>query len=166
VVGQAQTPQALSAASYVARGVDLYKKGELDRAMADLNIALTFDARCDQAYVLRGLVKKDRGDLSGALGDFERADGALCGSAAVCADLANGCLSGQPVVHWNLYCRRPAENAGPRYTVLFSKEQSACHRRRPRFSLTGLEQEKSRLREYFEIELGLLRGSIGESLLH
>ena len=38
VVGQAQTPQALSAASYVARGVDWYKKGEVDRAMADLGL--------------------------------------------------------------------------------------------------------------------------------
>ena len=71
--GQAQRPQSLSAASYVARGHDWYKKGELDRAMADLNIALTFDARCADAYLLRGLVKHDRGDLDGALGDFDRA---------------------------------------------------------------------------------------------
>jgi len=56
---QTQTPQAVSAASYVARGHDWYKKGELDRAMADFNIALMFDARCANAYPLRGLVKQD-----------------------------------------------------------------------------------------------------------
>ena len=73
VVGLAQTPQARSAATYVARGNDWYKKGELDRAMADSNIALTFEARCAQAYLLRGLVKHDRGNLEGALADFDRA---------------------------------------------------------------------------------------------
>ncbi len=60
------------------------------------------------------------------------------------------------MVHWDLYCRRPAENAGLRYAVLFSKDQSAHHRQRPLFSMTGLEQEKSRLLEYFEIELATL----------
>jgi hypothetical protein len=51
-----------AASSYVERSRDWYKKGEL-KAMADLDIALTFDARCAEAYVLRGLVKPDRGDL-------------------------------------------------------------------------------------------------------
>lgn len=37
---QTQTPQAVSPASCVARGHDWYKKGELDRAMAGLNIGL------------------------------------------------------------------------------------------------------------------------------
>jgi hypothetical protein len=126
VVGQAQTPQALSAASYVARGVDLYKKGELDRAMADLNIALTFDARCDQAYVLRGLVKKDRGDLSGALGDFERADGnqaCMC-SADLCPVRVCGCLcrSGK-----RLFVRTASGPLEPLLPQTGRKRRSALH---------------------------------------
>ena len=54
-LGQALKPQSLSAASYVERGHDWYEKGELDRAMADFNIALTFDAQCANAYLFRGL---------------------------------------------------------------------------------------------------------------
>ena len=71
--GQAQTPQSLSAASYVERSNDWYKKGELDRALADLDIALTFDPRCAPAYQLRGLIKQSRGDSDGALEEFGRA---------------------------------------------------------------------------------------------
>ena len=42
---------------------------------------------------------------------------AVCGSAAICADLANPLLEGQPVAERNVYCLRPAEDAGLRYTA-------------------------------------------------
>src|SRR5262245_55798717 len=67
-----QTRQ-LSASSYVERGNDWYKKGEFKRAMADLDIALTFDSRFAPAYVLRGLIRQRMGDADGALDDFSRA---------------------------------------------------------------------------------------------
>src|SRR4026208_999999 len=70
--GQAQTPQ-LSAGSYVERSNDWYKKGEFERAMADLDIALIFDSRFAPASLLRGLIRQRMGDPDGALDDFSRA---------------------------------------------------------------------------------------------
>ncbi len=71
-IGSAQTPQ-LSAASYVERSNDWYKKGEFGRAMADLDIALSFDSRFAPAHVLRGLIRQRMGDSQGALEEFSRA---------------------------------------------------------------------------------------------
>ena len=117
-VGQAQTPQALSAASYVATATKLV------------------------------CVAQTR---------------ALCGSAAVCADLANGCLfqdSQWSTGSFTAADRQKTPVCATRFCFLGTSQHTTVS------ILFSASQEKSRLREYLAIELGLSRGSIGESLLH
>src|SRR5262245_13150801 len=52
-VVQAQSPRERSAASYFARGSDWQAHGELDRAIADFGIAITFNPRFARAYYFR-----------------------------------------------------------------------------------------------------------------
>ncbi|HEU0179055.1 MAG TPA: tetratricopeptide repeat protein, partial [Blastocatellia bacterium] len=69
---QAQTSRASSAASYLERGNEWLEKGELDRDIADYDLAIAFDARA-AIYNNRGLAKQRKGDLAGALSDYNRA---------------------------------------------------------------------------------------------
>src|SRR5262245_49462751 len=69
---QAQTSRASSAASYLERGNQWLAKGEWDRAIADYDLAIAFDARA-AIYNNRGLAKQRKGDLAGALSDYNRA---------------------------------------------------------------------------------------------
>jgi tetratricopeptide (TPR) repeat protein len=49
------------------------RKGALDAALADLNQALGFGVQQDQAYFVRGMVYKSKGNLAQARNDFEAA---------------------------------------------------------------------------------------------
>jgi tetratricopeptide (TPR) repeat protein len=66
-------PELKSAAAYYNRGVDYYKKGKLERALADFNQALELDPKYASAYSGRGTVYRDKGDLDRALADYTRA---------------------------------------------------------------------------------------------
>src|SRR5215510_4810717 len=70
---QAQTSRAASAASYLERGNSWLEKGELDRAIADYDLAIAFDSRVAVTYHNRCLARQRKGDLEGALGDCNRA---------------------------------------------------------------------------------------------
>jgi len=70
---ETQNPQADTAASYLERGNEWMAKGELDRAIADYDLAIAFDARIAVAYYNRGLARQREGDLEGTLSDFDRA---------------------------------------------------------------------------------------------
>src|SRR5262245_48213345 len=63
---RAQTSRAASAASYLERGNEWLAKGELDRAIADYDLAIAFDGRGVVAYHNRGLARHRKGDLAGA----------------------------------------------------------------------------------------------------
>src|SRR5262245_26131700 len=71
-IAQPQTSRASSAASYLERGNQWMAKGEWDRAIADYDLAIAFDARAP-VYNNRGLARQRKGDLAGALGDYDRA---------------------------------------------------------------------------------------------
>src|SRR5262245_37252605 len=73
VAAYAQTSRAASAASYIDRGNEWMKKGELDKAIADYELAIAFDSRSAGAYYNRGNVRNCKGDFEGALKDFNRA---------------------------------------------------------------------------------------------
>src|SRR5262245_49990278 len=57
----AQDPRAVSAMSYLERGNEWQSKGELDRAIADFNLALTFDPDFAGAHLSRGLAYQAKG---------------------------------------------------------------------------------------------------------
>ncbi|MBI3951753.1 MAG: tetratricopeptide repeat protein [Acidobacteria bacterium] len=69
---QAQS-RSPSAVSYLERGNAWQAKGDLDQAIADYTIALTFDPHCAIAYYNRGQVRIIQGVLDKALEDFSRA---------------------------------------------------------------------------------------------
>src|SRR5262245_18035392 len=71
-IAQPQTSRASSAASYLERGNQWLEKGEWDRAIADYDLAIAFDARAT-IYNNRGLAKHRKRDLAGALSDYNRA---------------------------------------------------------------------------------------------
>ena len=65
LIAQAQPSRTVSAASYLERGNQWLAKGELDRAIADYDLAIAFDARVAIAYYNRGLARQRKGDLAG-----------------------------------------------------------------------------------------------------
>lgn len=56
-----------------SRGAAYLKKGALEAAWNDFDLALKKDPGYARAYHLRGLVSEKRGDASAALADFDRA---------------------------------------------------------------------------------------------
>jgi tetratricopeptide (TPR) repeat protein len=70
---QAQTSRSASAISYYNRGNTWYAKGELDRAIADYDLAIVFDPHNAKTYYNRGLARYDQKHLSAAIADFTRA---------------------------------------------------------------------------------------------
>src|SRR5436190_1400003 len=70
---QTQTSRAASAASYLERGNEWMLKGELERAIADYDLAIAFDTNYSFAYFNRGLAREQKGDLTGAVKDYDRA---------------------------------------------------------------------------------------------
>ena len=69
---ETQSSRALSAASYLDRGNGWLKKGEFERANADYTLAIVFDAGNAGAYYNRGMALAGKGDLDGALRDFDK----------------------------------------------------------------------------------------------
>jgi Tfp pilus assembly protein PilF len=57
---QAQTSPTASATSDVERGNDWLAKGEVARAIADYDLALSFDPRLAQAYYHRGFARQHK----------------------------------------------------------------------------------------------------------
>ncbi|MHB9294152.1 putative Cell division coordinator CpoB [Hollandina sp. SP2] len=55
------------------RGISYYKKGDLDKALEDLNQSIALDPERSWALSYRGLVWKNKGDLDKALSDFTQA---------------------------------------------------------------------------------------------
>jgi len=55
------------------RGNEWLAKGEWDRAIADYDLAIVFDARVAVAFYNRGLARHRKGDLAGALSDYGHA---------------------------------------------------------------------------------------------
>lgn len=70
VVSEAQTTR--SAAAYYHRGNTGYAEGDLDRAIADFDIAITFDPNWALAYYHRGAARYAKGDLDGAMADLDK----------------------------------------------------------------------------------------------
>jgi Flp pilus assembly protein TadD len=64
---QAQGSREATAASYVDRGNSWFTKGELERAIADFNLALEFNPRDAGAFCNRALARCKRGDCIGGL---------------------------------------------------------------------------------------------------
>src|SRR5215470_7674716 len=69
----AQTSRADTAKSYLERGGGWLKKGELERAISDFDLAIATDQRLAAAWYNRGLARYRRGDRAGALGDYNQA---------------------------------------------------------------------------------------------
>jgi len=67
-----QTRQVLVAA-YRNRGVAYNRKGEYDRAIADLDEAIPLDPKFALAYNNRGVAYKDKGELDRAIADYDEA---------------------------------------------------------------------------------------------
>lgn len=68
--GFAKDPRSLSAASYLQRGGEYYAQGDLDHAIVDYNIAITFDPNYAKAYNCRGLALWTRGEVDRAIEDY------------------------------------------------------------------------------------------------
>src|SRR5262245_36657333 len=71
--GAAQTSRADSAKSYVDRGNSWFKKGEIERAIADYDLAIIYDSRSAEAYYYPGLARDRNGDSTRGLTDYGRA---------------------------------------------------------------------------------------------
>src|SRR5581483_6016650 len=70
---QAQSTKSASAASYLERGNQWLKQGEMERAIEDFNLAIAFDASSPVAFFNRGIARYLKGDLDGALSDYNKA---------------------------------------------------------------------------------------------
>src|SRR5215510_10623947 len=68
---QAQSSRTSSSISYLERGNEWMAKGELDRAIADYDLAIAFNSRSAAAYNNRGIARQLKGDLEGARGDLD-----------------------------------------------------------------------------------------------
>jgi len=68
--GFTKDPHSPSAASYLQRGGEHYSHGDLDQAIADYEIALTFDPHYAKAYNCRGLARWTKGQVDGAIDDY------------------------------------------------------------------------------------------------
>src|SRR5262249_40625745 len=68
---QAQNTRTTSAASYLERGNQSFARDELDRAIADYDLAIAFEPGAP-VYYNRALAKERKGDIDGALADYER----------------------------------------------------------------------------------------------
>src|SRR5215475_1275639 len=69
---RAQSSRAATAASYLDRGAAWISKGELDRAIADFDLAIASDPTLAVAFYNRGSARSQKRDLEGAL-DLDRA---------------------------------------------------------------------------------------------
>src|SRR5215475_12370867 len=69
----AQTSRADTAKSYLERGSAWLKKGELERAISDFNLAIATDHQLAAAWYNRGVARSRQGDRDGALRDYNRA---------------------------------------------------------------------------------------------
>ena len=58
-------------AYYILRGRLYGAKEDYARAITDFDQAIALDPKSSDAYYQRGLAKRERGDLSGAIGDFD-----------------------------------------------------------------------------------------------
>src|SRR5215470_10735158 len=63
----------VAAKSYLDRGLDLYAKGEFDKAIDDFDVAITFDPAYSAAYYNRGNARRAMQDWDGAASDYGRA---------------------------------------------------------------------------------------------
>jgi len=70
---QAQTSRAATASSYLERGNVWVRKGAFDRAIDDFGLAIAFDPGLAGAWYNRAAARYLKGDLDGALADFNRA---------------------------------------------------------------------------------------------
>src|SRR5262245_46207672 len=69
---QAQTSRAATASSYLERGNVWVGKGAFDRAIDDFGLAIAFDPGQAGAWYNRAAARYLKGDLDGALADFNR----------------------------------------------------------------------------------------------
>lgn len=68
-----QTSDAIVPTFFLIRGQAWRKKGEIDRALADIQKALELSPNYSDAYYRRGQIAVDRGDLDAALPDLNKA---------------------------------------------------------------------------------------------
>jgi lipoprotein NlpI len=66
-------PGQAGAADYKVRGIEEYKKGDLDAALADLTRAIEGNPKDAEACLNRGFVRQAKGDLDGASADYNHA---------------------------------------------------------------------------------------------
>src|SRR5262245_34151933 len=69
---QAPASRVKSAASYFARGNEWQAQREFDRAIADYDIAITFDPNFARAYYARARAWLAKGESEAALSNFNR----------------------------------------------------------------------------------------------
>src|SRR5262249_28923917 len=69
----AQTSRADSAQSYMERGSSCLKKGESDRAISDVSLAIATDQQIAAAWYTRGFARYRKGDPDGARRDYDKA---------------------------------------------------------------------------------------------
>ena len=69
----AQTTRRESASSYLERGNQWLKKGDVERAIEDFSFAVSSDPTLDQAYFNRGIARERKDDNEGALSDYNKA---------------------------------------------------------------------------------------------
>lgn len=70
--GLPMPPEQLRALLYDYRGVDYYKQGKFDQAVADFNKAIATYPSLSYPYIHRGVAYREHGDYDQAIADFTR----------------------------------------------------------------------------------------------
>jgi len=66
-------PSRDSAVSHLARGIELFRAGGYDEALAELNAQVSVDERCPQAYFFAARIRLEKGQHERALSNLEAA---------------------------------------------------------------------------------------------
>lgn len=73
IIDDKSESDTVRAIAYVARGLALHDKGDLDRAMSDLDNAIRLNPQDALAYSDRGIMWRERRDVDRAIADFTEA---------------------------------------------------------------------------------------------
>jgi tetratricopeptide (TPR) repeat protein len=73
ILQRGESDQSGTAIAYNNRGTSHSKRGEYDKAIADLSEALSFDPRMPTAYITRGSAHNNKGEYDRAIADLDQA---------------------------------------------------------------------------------------------